>query len=291
VGLYDSLDPLLAHATEPVSLPADPRLLWLLAAPEERLSVREALVDLARALPQTALHIIQSPEFISLYRDRLVQRLRTDLERAWRTTLASSAWQDLMRGYEPILRDALSRELRPIVENRFRGVPMQMLRANALQLVDVFTDRSWNMGPVEEALQAALQEARDRNVPERTAARLLEAPPTGDFIRAFLETMTSELGGDMALRELIAEMVFDERFRPYLNNIMAQAMGLARVAPRLLISLHGSTDLNPVASLVIRTLVSGRNDRVVVFLSPAQRDGLMALDPGAVRPLMYAVAG
>jgi len=128
-------------------------------------------------------------------------------------------------------------------------------------------------------------------VPERTVTRLLEAPPTGDFIRAFLETMTNELGGDMALRELIAEMVFDERFRPYLSNLMAQAMGLARVAPRLLISLHGSTDLNPVASLVIRTLVSGRNDRVVVFMSPAQRDGLMTLDPEAVRPLTYAVAG
>ncbi|MGA9015425.1 MAG: hypothetical protein WB509_23285, partial [Acetobacteraceae bacterium] len=58
IGFYDAFDPLLTHATEPVSLPADPRLLWLLASPDERQSLREATADLAHALPQTALAML-----------------------------------------------------------------------------------------------------------------------------------------------------------------------------------------------------------------------------------------
>ncbi len=291
IGFYDPLDPLLADATEPVSLPADPRLLWLLASPDERQSLREATTDLVRALPQTALAMLHSPEFNNLYRGRLEQRLRSDLDAAWQITRSSDAWQDLLRGYEPILRDAASRELRPIIESHFHDVPLRMLRANAWQLIDPFHDTVWNMAPVEDALQGALQEVRERSLPERLVARLLAASPTADFLQAFSDAMASQVLHDTALRDLASEMVADERLRPYVNNLIERAMGLARVAPRLLVSLHGSTDLNSVASIIIRTLVAGRNDRVVVFMSPAQRDEIMALDPDAVRPLLRAVSG
>jgi hypothetical protein len=285
VGLYDPLDPLLAHATEPVSLPGDPRLLWLLASPRERQALRDATADLALALSQSVLAIMRSPEFVGDYRDRFVQLVRADLRNAWQATRTSGAWQELLHGYEPILRDTAARELRPIIEAHFRGVPMRMLRANALQMIDPFHDTLWNMLPIEEALQAAFQEIRDREIPERAGGRLLEASPTSAFLRVFLEAMGNELAHDTALEDLVGELVFDERFRPYLNVAIARAIDLARIAPRLLVSLHGSTDLNPVAAFVIRTLVSGRSDRVVVFMSPAQRDELIALDPTFVHPL------
>jgi len=123
------------------------------------------------------------------------------------------------------------------------------------------------------------------------ASRLLQAPPTIAFLRVFVDAMVRELAQDTALRELVGEMVFDNRFRPYLNDATERAMDLARIAPHLLVSLHGSTDLNPVASFVIRTLVSGHRDRVVVFMSPEQRDELMTLDPAAVRPLVRVEPG
>jgi hypothetical protein len=290
VGFYDPLDPLLGHATEAVSLPGDPRLLWLLASPAERQALRDGTADLALALSQSSFAVLRSPEFVNDYRDRLVQLLRADLETAWQTTRKSGAWQDLMRGYEPILRDTASRDLRPVIESHFRGVPMRMLRANALQMIDPFHAAEWNLLPVEDALQAAIQEIREREVPERTASRLLQAPPTAAFLRVFLDAMAGALAHDTALKDLVGEMVFDDRFRPYLNIASAKAMDLARIAPRLLVSLHGSTDLNPVASFVIRTLVSARSDRAVVFMSPAQRDELEALDPASVHPLVRAGA-
>jgi hypothetical protein len=291
IGFYDSLDPLLAHATESVSLPGDPRLLWLLASQSERQALRDATGDMAQAASHSVFAVLRSPEFMTEYRDRFVQLLRTDLESAWRNTRKSGAWQDLLRGYEPILRETAAADLRPIIESHFRGVPMRMLRANALTMIDPFHDTQWNMLPIEDALQGAWQEVRERDLPERTASRLLQAPPTAAFLRVFLDAMASQLARDVTLRDLASEMIFDERFRPYLNNAFARVMDLARIGPRLLVSLHGSTDLNPVAAFVVRTLVAARADRVVVFMSPAQRDELMALDPSSVRPLVRVEPG
>jgi hypothetical protein len=285
VGLYDPLDPLLAHATEAVTLPADPRLLWLLASQNERQALRDATAELAFAMSSALVDIIRSPEFATDYRERFTQVFRTDLRNAWQITRDSGAWQELLRGYEPILRETASRDLRPIIERHFRGVPMRMLQVNAFEILDPFHPTEWNMQPVEQALQEAIQEIRDRGIPESTVGKLLDAPPTARFSRTFIDALGLQLAHDTKVRELVGELVFDERFRPYLSNAIARAMDLGRIAPRLLVSLHGSTDLNPVASLTVRTLVSGRPDRVVVFMSPAQRNDLLALDPTAVHLL------
>jgi len=285
VGFYDPLDPLLFHATEAISLPGDIRLLWLLASPEERQTLRERGAGLALALSHSVLAIMRSPEFVADYRDRYLALLRGDLQRAWQRTQQDGAWQELLRGYEPIVRDIASRDLRPIVEGHFRGVPMRMLRANALEIINPFGGGDWNTQPVEDALQQAIQEIRDRMLPEQSASRLLDAPPTSAFLRRFLDALGVELAQDSALKDLVGAMLFDERLRPYLNEAIDQAIELGRVAPRLLVSLHGSTDLNPVAASVIRTVVLGRPDRVVVFVSPRQRDELVALDAASVHRL------
>ena len=60
-----------------------------------------------------------------------------------------------------------------------------------------------------------------------------------------------------------------------------RANELSRLAPRLLVSLRGSKELNLVAATVIRATIAGRGDRVVVFMTPAQRDEVQAWAPGA----------
>ena len=90
---------------------------------------------------------------------------------------------------------------------------------------------------------------------------------------------------DPALQGLLAEMAFDERFQPYVAEALSRANDLGRAGPRLLVSLHGSKELNLVASTVVRTTVSGRPDRVVVFMNPTQRDEIVALDNSALHVL------
>ena len=285
VGLYDPLDRLLGIATEPVSLPADPRLLWLLASPAERLRLSEQSSALVVAVSTAIGDILRSPEFNAVYRDRFVGVLQACMQESWEVERVTGAWQALLRSYEPIIRDVIARDIRPVVERHFRGVPLRMLRANALPLLDPFSDRPWDMQPVEDALREALISIRDRGVPERAVMELMDSPATVDFLKVFQTVLVGRLARNKGLSGLVGEMVFDQKLRPYLTEVTDRANDLARSAPHLLVSLHGSTDMNLVAATVIRTLFTGRPDRVVVFMSPAQRDEILELDRSAVHLL------
>ena len=285
VGLYDPLDPLVGVATEAVSLPADQRLLWLLASPAERQDLSEHASALVLALSSAFVNIIRSPEFNASYRDRFVAVLRAAMQEAWQATEDRGAWEALLHSYDPILRDVIGRDVRPIVERHFRGVPMRMLRVNALPLLDPFLDHPWDMQPVEDALREAIADIREHGLPERTVMELMDSPATIEFLRVFQTVLIGQLARSPAVQGLIGEMAFDPKLRPYLTEVSAHANELIRSAPRLLVNLHGSKDINLIAATVIRTVVGGRNERVVVFMTPAQRDEIGELDRNALHVL------
>jgi len=266
-------------------LPADGRLLWLLAAPDERQALRDKASAVILGLVGSAAEITGSPAFAADYREPFMQILRDAVQAAWTASRDSGAWQDLLRSYEPVLRTVSSRDLRPIIERNFRGVALRMLKANTLTMLDPFHDREWNMEPVEQALRDSVDEIRDRDIPEQTAERLLEMPQTAEFLRGFTGVAITRLAHDTALQDLIAQMAYDPRFRSAIQPAIDGLVDLGRAAPRLLVSLHGSTDLNLVAAAALRATISGRSDRTVVFMSPRQRDELMALDPAVVHIL------
>ena len=294
VGLYDPLDPLLAHATVAASLPADGRLLWLLASPEERRTLREKSSALVLGLSASATEIARSPAFQADYREPLMQILRDAVQTAWAATRENGAWQDLLRGYEPILRAVSSRDLRPILERNFLGVALRMFKANALTMIDPFHDRVWNIEPIEQALRDTFDEIRERNIPEHTAVRLLESPRTTAFLHVFAAAAGDKLAHDPALQNLIAQMVYDPRFRPAMQPAIDGLLDLGRTAPRLLTSVRGGTDLNLAAATALRTTLLGRADRVVVFMTPHQRAELATFDGAIVHtliPLVGAATG
>jgi hypothetical protein len=285
IGFYDPADPLLAHAVEPVLLPADARLLWLLAAPGERQAIRDRAAALVLALSSDARAILASDVFTRHYRDRFTAVFQHAAYAAWDATQDSGAWRALWRDLDPALRQLLTRDLRPVIERHFRPVPGRMLRANAWSMLDPFTDRPWNMAPIEEALRAALIELRDRGVAERAMTQLIESPQAVTFLRAYQDELVRGLAHDPALSGLLAEMLYDERLRPYVGTVLARANDLARYAPRLLVSLRGGRELNLVAATVIRATIGGRGDRVVVFMSATQRAEITALDPAIIGAL------
>ena len=286
VGLYDPLDPLLAQASTAVSLPGDGRLLWLLASPEDRQTLRDKATALVLAVSASAVDIVRSPPFTADYRDQFLQILGNAVHAAWQTSRDSGAWEDLLRSYQPILRAAVSRDVRPIVERHLQGIVLRMLTVNTLTMINPFRDRAWNTEPIEQAVQDAIEEIRSRDIPEQTAKRLLDAPQTIEFLRVFVGVASDRLAHDRALQDLIAQMVYDPRFRPFMQPAVDAMLDIGWAAPRLLTSPRGSTDLNLVAAASVRTMLAGRPDRVVVFMSPRRRDELMTLDAGVVHTLL-----
>jgi hypothetical protein len=123
---------------------------------------------------------------------------------------------------------------------------------------------------------------------EHALERLFTLWEARHFLQVFLETTGEGLTRNPALLDLVARMSTDIRFRPALTHVADPVAILARTAPRLMVSLHDSTDLNLVASSVIHTMAAGRTDRVVVLMSDAQYREIDAIDPGVARQLRLA---
>jgi hypothetical protein len=288
LALYNRLDPILADTTQAVSLPGDLRLLWLLASEGERQRLREMASRLAIGLSDTAFAVLQAPEFAAEYRPRLLDIAQSALLAAWEDARAQAAWEQLLQACEPLLREVVTRELRPIVASRFEGVAARLLSANAGRLIPLIGGGNWDLEAVEQAVQASIAEAREEAIPQHALLRFLALHEARQFLQVFLAVAGDRLVHNPALIDLLARVVTDTRFRPALVFAATPAAVLGRAAPRLMVSLHGSTDLNLVASFVIHTMAAGRTDRVIVLMSAAQYREIAAIDPGVARPLELA---
>ncbi len=288
VALYDRTDPVLLNATQAISLPGDLRLLWLLASEDERRQLRAMASAMIVGASDTAVSILQSPEFVADYRPSLLNAIQSAMLAAWYDARAQDAWATLVQACEPSLREMVVHEIRPIVASRFEGVPVRMLHDNLGKLIPVFGGGAWDLDAAEQAMQASIAEARARGIPERALQHLAALPEVRAFLQIFLTTAGERLMRDPVLPALLARLSTDARFRPALAHIIDPGAMLARTAPRLMVSLHGSTDLNLVASFVIHTMAAGRTDRVIVLMSDAQYREIDAIDPGVARPLRLA---
>jgi hypothetical protein len=289
VTLYDKTDPILLSATQAISLPGDLRLLWLLASEDERRQLRDMLSAMIIGASDTAFAILQSPDFASDYRPSLVDAIQSAMLAAWQGARTQKAWTELLQACEPPLREVAVREIRPIVARRFDGVPSRLLYDNLGRFIPVFGSGQWDLDAAEQAIQASIAEVRGRGIPERALQRLFMLREVRQFLQIFLATTITQLMHDPVLPTLVARLSTDTRFRPALAHIADPAAMLARTAPRLMVSLHGSTDLNLVASHVIHTMAAGRTDRVIVLMSDAQYHEIDAIDPGVARQLRLAV--
>lgn len=288
VALYDRLDPILVSATQAISLPGDLRLLWLLASEGERQRLREMASALTIGASDAAFAILQSPEFAADYRPRLLDAIQSALMVAWENARTQDAWAQVLQACEPLLREVAMRELRPIVASRFEGVASRLLRANVAKLIPLFGTKEWDLEVAEQAVQDTIAEVHGRGIPERALVRLFALREVRLFLEVFLGATGDGLLHNPALIDLVARVSTDSRFRPALALVADPAAVLARTAPRLMVSLHDSTDLNLVASFVIHTMAAGRSDRVVVLMSDAQYREIAAIDPGVGRHLRLA---
>jgi hypothetical protein len=287
IGLYDPLDPMLVNATLAVSLPGDLRLLWLLASEQERTRLRGMASVLLIGLSDSLVATMQAPEFVADYRPQFARIAEAALTAAWQDRRIQAAWAQLLLAYEPIMREVATRELRPIVVSHFDGVAYRLMRANFVRLLLPLSGE-WDLEPAEQAIQETIADVRARDIPEHTLERLLAPLEARQFLEVFANVIGDNLAHDPGLVDLVARMATDTRFRPALALAAGPAGDLARSALQLVVSLHGSTDLNLVASFVFHVMAAGQTERVVVLMSDRQHRDIAAMDPGVARLLRMA---
>ncbi len=289
VTLYDPSAPELSQEGEGLLFNADLRVLWLLASDEERGALRQGLEKLGIGLRDAIDAVLRSPEFNDDYRPVLKDVGRHAIDTAWHHPGTRAAYDDLVRSAEPVLREAVGRDLRAIVMKRAEPMVWDMLSANVGSVFKLFQDQPWNLTPVEQALESIQRDVREQALVEKTTQRILDSWQAKAFLQAFAGNAMDATVRDPRMREALHHLLTDQRLGPYLAPASQPAGALARLAPQVLFGVHPQSDLNALAAYTFRSFITGRPGRLIILTNPRQRDRILALDRFAPRPLMYGV--
>ncbi|HYH37430.1 MAG TPA: hypothetical protein VD860_04345 [Azospirillum sp.] len=287
VTLYDPSDPRLIEGSEGLLFNADLRVLWLMASEEERAQLQRGLEKLGRGLRDALDAVLRSPEFNEDYRGALTEIGRETIEAAWRDPRTKAAYEELLRSAEPVLREAVGRDLKAIVMKRAEPLLWEMVSANVGSLFSVFHAHQWDLTPVEQALDAIQRDVRERALIEKTAQRILDSWQAKDFLRTFAGNVVDAVARDTRLKDVLARLLTDQRLGPYLSAASQPAGELARMTPQVLFGVHPQTDLNALAAYTFRGFVTGRPGPLIILMSAQRREEILALDRQSPRPLLH----
>ncbi|PWC52738.1 hypothetical protein TSO221_13155 [Azospirillum sp. TSO22-1] len=290
VTLYDPSDPRLIDGSEGLLFNADLRVLWLMASEEERAQLQRGLEKLGRGLREAVDAVLRSPEFNEDYRSALTEIGRETIEAAWRDPRTRAAYEELLRSAEPVLREAVGRDLKAIVLKRAEPLLWEMVSANVGSLFSVFHAHQWDLTPVEQAMDAIQRDVRERALIEKTAQRILDSWQAKDFLRTFAGNVVDAVARDTRLKDVLARLLTDQRLGPYLSAASQPAGELARMTPQVLFGVHPQSDLNALAAYTFRGFVTGRPGPLIILMNAQRREEILALDRQSPRPLLHGTA-
>ena len=289
ITLFDPSDPRLIQGSEALLFNTEFRVLWLLATDEERTQLWRGFEEVGRGLRTAIDAILQSPEFTGEYHNELQEIGRMAIEEAWRAPSTRATYEDFMRSAEPMLQDTVGRDLKAIALKQAEPLVWNLIGANVGAVMDPFSSQSWDLSPVDQAIEAILREARERGLVQRAVQRLAESWQAKAFLKTFAGNVVDALAHQPRLREVAGRMVNDPRLGAYLKPVAGPAADLARLAPDLLFGVQAGADLNALAAHTFQGFLTGRGGPFIVLMGARQREEILRLDRYSPRILLHGV--
>ncbi|PWC78818.1 hypothetical protein [Azospirillum sp. TSH64] len=289
ITLFDPSDPRLIHGSEALLFNTEFRVLWLLATDEERARLWRGIEEVGRGLRTAMDGILESPEFTGEYRDALQEIGRMAIEEAWRAPSTRATYEEFLRSAEPMLHDTVGRDLKAIAMKQVEPLVWNLIGANVGMALDPFRSQSWDLGPVDQAVDAILREAREAGLVNRAARQLADSWQAKAFLKTFAGNVVDALAHQQRLRDVAGRMVNDPRLGAYLKPVSGPAGDLARLAPDLLFGVQAGADLNALAAHTFQGFLTGRGGPLIVMMSARQREDILTLDRYSPRILLHAV--
>lgn len=278
VSRYDG-ETALGADSEAVLLPASVRTLWGLAGQGERAELKAAANAFARAIGDAIDRTAASPVFEQEYLPILGSIVRTAAGTAWNAQPVQEAFADLMRVADPLLRQAMADDLRPVLLDRLEPALWEALRINAANILDVFSGFELDLKPLETAISSAIADRRVRNAVREMLAMLAGTPQMKVLAERMAAAFTRTLRDDPRVPETLARLIADGRVSAYLEPVGDPALALFRAIPRTLARLDEQAELNSLAADIFKTQARGLSGHVMIFMPTAARDHVAAADP------------
>lgn len=255
----------------PHLLPSDLRIPWALVPNDTRTQLRKLSIASLDHAQTVALRLFRTPFFAQDYLPQIHEILSSALKQIWN---APAIQQTLFHANETLDREQASEVLRgllPIIAEHARQNFWNTLRVSVSALMG-----SQSRSQQEAIGQLVTEIISDPRIGEHlsnTLPPLLASSGTISIGTAVIREAINGLLTDPRLQELVLRLFTDRRFLR-LRPIGTDAEQLFTTLPNSLMRMRHPKDHNPLASYILRSVVRGQQNFLVILLTSEQEQQL-----------------
>jgi hypothetical protein len=254
------------HETLPVLATADIGLLWSLADPAARSKVQASATELAAQVASSVQQVTDSPAWQHEYRESLRDVLERTTQEAWRAEDTQQAFRALLRASEPVVKDSLAHQIGPALAPYIADAFWSLLKTNSAQVLSLISGSPLDLSPIGSTFSVALQDPRVQVALGGIGPRLADLPQTELLTERFLANLAEALRRDHVATALLTRVAMDSRLGTELGHVRNHVGEFMRQLGEVLWGLGGSSSMNALAGLSMKTQIAGVSQPLIILL-------------------------
>ncbi len=288
IGFTPYSDPPNDRTTLPVLATADIGLLWALADPAGRTEVQTSAAQLAGQMVSSIHQVTDSDAWKRDYRDTLRDVLDRAAQQAWRADDTQQAFRALMRASEPVLQDSIARQIGPAMAPYIAEAFWRVVKSNTMQVFSLITGSPLDLSSIGSTLSAAMQDPQVQAALVGVAPRIINLPQSELLTERFAANMADALQRDAATNALLTRVAMDPRLGNELGHVRNNVAGFMHQIGQVLWGLGGSSAMNSLAGLSMKTQIIGQSQPLILLLDTDDAAMLARTLPGRATLLVPA---
>lgn len=255
----------------PHLFPSDIRIPWSLVPEDTRLQLRKLSAGTLDHAQTVILRLFRTPFFAQDYLPQIHEILGSTLKQMWSS---SAIQQTLLNFTEHVDREQINeliRGLLPIVTAHTKQNLWRTIRISIAALMG--SDSRSQQEAIQQLLTEIVSDPRISEHLSNTLPAFLANSGTIAIGTTIVREAINGLLTDPRLQDLALRLFTDRRFLR-LRPIGMDAEQLFTTLPNSLMRMRYAKDHNPLASYVLRALIRGQQNFLVLLLSPEQEQRL-----------------
>ncbi len=273
-------DPPSPQDTLPVLTSADIGLLWALADPTARGRIQTSAAELASQVVSSIHQVTDSETWMLDYRPGLRDLLDRATQQAWRADDTQNAFRALLRASQPVMQDNMTNQVGPALAPYVSEAFWHVVKTNSYQVFSLIIGSPLDLSTVGPTLAAALQDPKVQVALARIGPRIMDLPQSELLIERLAANMADAIQRDPATAPLLTRIAMDPRLGVELGRVRNHIGQFMRQLGQAVWGLGGSSSMNSLAGLSVKTEIVGVSQPLILLLDPDDAATLVRSLPG-----------
>ena len=267
--------------------PAGLRLLWSLMPESDREAIAAESWDLTRQITRPFAEVLDAPYFKEHYRDELSQTVLDAMRQTWMSHRIQASWLYLVGSLDPKYTERLANAFWPIAVEKTKTGLMDTVSdlGNALlgQRAPATPDSSASL--TGRILQDLLYDPRSQALLFETVLQVSSDPKVVAFANLFATEILLALMANPHLPALVDKVATDPLLLARWQGNRFDFDFLTQQLPRKLLRYRYPRDHNPLVAFLVRSILLGHDNYVVLLMTDEQAAAAAAQGIGSGFPL------